>query len=230
MDNKENKKSIKEEGIEEKSKEVSGEQIKKENKILKNFFIVVGFIVIAFIAAWFLFNYTQHFDYKGVRFDIDTNEIKGVTLYRTSIPVYTTTPATGKVTSANYNFWLRNDPRNLEKEIPMTRDVIFRKNIVLDLTDKNLSCNSLGDWNLGLATLTKFNLFNINVTVKDKKVKYKPSGDYMFMTIDNKANVTEIKQLNETAYKMSIKNCDELLPSAERFLVEGITKYKELNK
>lgn len=212
---------------------VTEEQLKKENKILRNFFIVVGFVVIAFIATWFAVNYSQHFNYKGIRFDLDKNQIKDVTLYRTSLPLYTVNPATGKaIKAADYNFYFRNDPRELENKIPITGDIIFRKNIVLDVVDKNLTCSSLGSWNLGQATLLKLNtpFFGTNVTLKDKRAKYKPSENYMFITINNKANTTGIVQKNGTAYYINIQNCDELLPAAERLLADAIVRYKELNK
>lgn len=211
------------ENIEQETQETSKEEIKRQNEILKNFFIWLGVVIFIVIIAIVGINSIRNFKYKGLEFS--SEKYGDLIFYKTSFPVRYEDKVTGKVVSADYNFYIRNDPRNLDKKVLINGNIIFRENIVLDLTTEELFCD--GDWNLAMGNLMKFNLFGINLLVKNQTIKYEPENEYMFITI-NKGNVTEIKQLNETSYEININNC-EILSAVERLMVEAFIRYKELN-
>lgn len=218
------------------------EQEKSHNKIMRGFLIGIVSFAIMFVIVLFIVKSTNNFSYKGVEFEVDKTTLAGKTVYRTSIPVERKDSITGKIISnANYNFWLRNDPRQLDKKVPIINgDIEFKKNIVLDLTTEELFCE--GDWNLGLMnTVNLFNLLGFNVSVKNETSKYEPVNGFMFITIQsgNSTNIEkkfatvdlkgtgEIETKDENSYNLNINNC-EVLPAFERLMLEAFARYKEV--
>jgi len=201
-------------------KPVSETQIKKENKVFKGIIItMVGFLLI-FLVVYFIITSMAKFEVDGVKFKmIKEGEL---ILYQTSIPVF----IGEEKTEADYNFYLRTDPRTLEEKVPTQGEVVFRKNLVLDVTTEDLFCE--GDWTIAVAnTQNLYTLLGFNISVKDKKKKYQPEDEYMFITI-NKGNRTEIRANNESAYEININNC-EVLPAFEKLMLETFVKYQEVN-
>lgn len=191
---------------------------KEQNKILKTTFIVLVVILVGFAAVIGIMNYLNYFEYRGITFEMDKNEIKGVTLYRTDIPVLYNNKTT------DYNFYLRYDPRKLDEIISMEDEMVFRKNMVLEVTTDNLFCG--GDWNYFQLQMTNIEVFNVNLMVKNKSLKYLPAEDFMFVTI-NEGEKTEIKQIGENSYEINVNNC-EIAPIADKFLLEAVVKYNEI--
>jgi len=192
---------------------------KEQNKILKKTFIILVIILIGFAAVFIFMNYLNYFEYRGITFEMDKNEIKGVTLYHTSVPVI----YNGK--STDYNLYLRYDPRKLEDIVPIDGNITFRKNLVLETTTPDLFCN--GDWNYFQLQISNIVVFNMNLMVKNNTLKYKPAEDYMFVTI-NEGEKTEIKKTGENIYEINVNNC-EIAPVADRFLLEALVKYNEMH-
>mgnify|MGYP001608737837 FL=1 len=60
---------------------------KEQNKVLKNVLIFIGVVFAGFVIYFIILSYLNHFEYRGVKFEISKNEVKGQTLYRTSIPI-----------------------------------------------------------------------------------------------------------------------------------------------
>lgn len=207
-------------GIEEEKISTEG-QVKKNNETFK----VVILVMIGFLAFFFgimFVNYLMnHFTIDGVEFELDTKSISGTTLYKTSIPVI----YDGK--KADYNFYFRTDPRKLNEKVNLSEKIVFRKNIVLDLTTENLFCD--GDWTIALANLQNlYSLLEINLSAKNESMKYEPASEYLFITI-NEGNLTEIIQKDENNYDVNIHNC-EVLPAFEKLMFESLVQYHELNK
>jgi hypothetical protein len=199
------------------------EQIKSESKALRNFFIVVVLIAGVFLATWFLINSTKQFTYNGVKFYIDTSEVKGLTMYRTTVPVGN--PATGQVVG-EYRFFLYTDPRVLNSSVPIEGNIIFPPNIVIDKSVNNFS-NCGSDSVVAMGELVNYlNRFNTNITVANSSLHYDPPQNYMFLVF-NKANSTKITQIEQNAYEVDIKNC-EILPAMERIILERFVQYKNL--
>lgn len=223
----------------EQQEKIQKEQVKSENKILKGFFIAIISFAVMFMIISLIINAVNHFNYKEIGFNIDKNEIKGKILYRTSIPVKYPDSITGKIISADYNFWLRNDPRELDKNVPIINgNLEFRKNIVLDLTTKDLFCE--GDWNIGLQnSVNLLQILGFNVIVKNETSKYEPINEFMFITIQigNSTNIerkfatinlkgSEVEIKDENSYNLNINNC-EVIPAFERLMLEAFVKYAE---
>jgi len=208
----------------EEEKPDSHEQIKKERKLFWNVIIVMVGFALMFFAVYMIVNSMRHFEVQGVRFEIVREG--QLTLYKTSLPV-AYQQGTGAVVSADYNFFLRNDPRTLENKVPVIGNITFRKNLVLEVTTEDLYCK--GDWPIGLVnTQNLYNILGMNVLANNKSVEYEPFTDYMFLNI-NLGNKTEIKQVSGNTYEMNVANC-EVLPAFERLMLETFIRNKEVNE
>ncbi len=212
------KKIVEAHGTEE-EKAPTEKQVKKENKILKNIIIIMAGFVLMFLVIYLIINSMNTFEVNGVKFQI-VKEGKLI-FYKTSLPVV----YQGK--DATYNFYLREDPRQLAKKVPLTGNVTFRENLVLDLTTKDLFCN--GDWNIGFNNMVNlYKLLDVNLLVKNDSVEYEPSDKYMFVTIQL-GNSTNIEKVGMNEYDININNC-EVIPAFERLMLETFIRYKEVNK
>lgn len=199
-------------------KPASEEQVKKENKIFKTVIIVLAGLLVMFFAVLFIMNSVNNFEYKGVKFEMVKEG--QLIFYKTSIPVL----YQGKET--DYNFYLRNLPGKLEKEVPIIGNISFRKNMILDVTTEDLFCG--GDWSIAMENWRNlYGILDIKLIPKNKSVTYVPNNDEMFITIQ-KGNSTNINKTGTNSYEMNIDNC-EILPAAERLMVETFVQNKELN-
>ncbi len=199
------------------------EQIKKENEQLKKIFLIAGILALFFVGIFILINSMNHFTYKGIKFEIDRKTLVGKTIYKTSLPVGSDKKVTlGKVIAGHYNFYLRNDPRKLEK-IPFdVEELVMRKQIVLNFTE-NFNCD--GDGIIGVA-----NLMNLMVALKGEPIKNEslvcdPGREYTFIQLQQ-GNETSIEQFDNTCYNLNINNC-EVLQVTEKLMVEMLARVNE---
>ena len=208
-------KNIKSCGIEE-TKKVEKGQIESENKILRNFLIGLGAFILIFIATFLIISSSQHFNYRGVKFDIIEDE-GGLIFYKTSLPVKNE----GK--TADYNIYLRKDPRT-SGEIDFNEDIELAKILVYNST--GFSCD--GDGVIAVANFAQtMNIFGVK-TVKDLNATCDPEGTYMFLNL-KPGNRTSIEKTGPTCYEFSINNC-EILDATEKFMVELIVKTNKIMK
>lgn len=219
------KKTIIADGFEE-EKDSTEKQIKIEDKILKNIFIFLGLFVVAIllIYSYSAFNKSKSFDYNGVHFKIvkfcDTKPC--LILYQTAFPVI----KNGK--KAEYNFYLRKDPRGVNVpfngSINLQKD--FNKNLMINITN-NLNCK--GDAVIALGNIVKFyDLFGVKF-VRNGTSSCNPNGKNIFLNIQQ-GNKTNVEQTAPSCYKINIKKC-EILDGTEKFLVESfIQADKMVNK
>jgi len=191
---------------------------KEQNKVLKNTFLFIGVVLAGFILYFVFLSYLNNFEYKGVKFEISKNEVKGQTLYRTSVPVI----YNGE--ERDYNFYLREDPRDLETKVPLNDEIVFRKNVILDVTTENLFCG--GDWNYFQLQLKNLEIFDMGLFANNKSMKYEPAQNYMFITI-NEGNRTEVSSTGGNSYEANVSNC-EIASVADRLLLEAIVKNNEI--
>lgn len=208
----------------ENSQEISNEQAKTHNKILRNIFIFIGVFVLFIVLAVYWFNSINSFKYRGVDFRVVKEG--ELIFYQTSIPVGYKDKITGQVVSADYNFYLRNDPRKLENKVLIEGgDISFRKNMVLELTSEELYCQ--GDWMLALHNAVNlYNLLGFNLIVENESIAYIPIEDYMFIVIQE-SNVTNINKIGESTYEINVNDC-EVLAVFERLMIETFVKCKEV--
>jgi hypothetical protein len=205
-------------GIEE-EKVVKRGQIKKQNELFKKIIFVMAGFLIFFLIIFYLNSSINKFDVEGVEFSLDTSAMQGRTLYRTSIPV------TYQGKPADYNFWLRTNPKKLKEMVPSTEEIVFRKNVVFEVTTENLFCE--GDWTIGLANiLTLYKILGMNILVDGENSTYEPKEDYMFITI-TEWDKTEILKIDEYHYEVNVNNC-EILPAFERLMLEAFIQYHKL--
>jgi hypothetical protein len=194
-------------------------QIKKEKKIFTSIIFVMLGLVFIFLATYMLIYYTKNFEYNGIRFYIDKEDLAGVTLYKTSLPV---TIENG--TKGNYNFYLRKDPRTL-KDVTFEGDLIIKKNMVINMTN-NFNCD--GNGIIAIANLVNlYSIMGANV-MKDENATCDSQGRYMFLKIDG-GNQTKIEQFGPSCYNMYINNC-EILEGTEKFMIETFSEIKKVMK
>ena len=207
------KKKVKVEGFEEETKP-SKKQIKEENKILRNIFIVIGFTVIGIILIFFIFNSVNNFEYKVFKFQ----KVNEVAPYKTSFPVI----YNGNIIP--YNFYLRNDPRELDK-IKFDGGMNLIDTMVINSTN-DFNCD--GDGVIAIANLVNFyNLLGVNI-FKNETLACDEEDKYTFIQIQE-SNKTSIEQFGWSCYNININNC-EILEGTERFLIESFIEVNKLIK
>ncbi len=196
------------------AEKITKKRINYENMQLKWVLIVFGILIILFIGGYFFISSLRHFDYRGVKFDVISE--KNLIFYKTFFPIY----SNGKHT-ADYNFFIRNDPRKLDK-IPFKGDLVLRKNIVINMTGE---FNCSGDEIIAIANLVKpFNTAGAKV-IKDDNADCDSQGRYTFIKIKHSKNnqETNIEQFGPSCYNININNC-EILKGTERFMIETFVK------
>lgn len=210
-------KTIKTCGTEE-TKIVNKGQIKSENKILRNFFMGIGVFVLIILLGVVFINSVRYFEYEGIRFNvIKEGEI---IFYNSAFPMYSST--TGKHI-ADYNIYLRNDPRKLE-DLPFEGEVKLSEMLVMNSTGFN--CD--GDGIIAIANFMQiFDALGIKV-VKDSNATCDSQGRYMFMQLQP-GNVTSIEQTGPACYNFNINNC-EILKVTEKFIVETLIEINKLKE
>ncbi len=196
----------------------SPEQIKREKKIFLTLVMAMGFCVLVFLSIYFVIKLSNQFEYNGVSFAVDKTTMTGTTLYRTSIPViYQGSPA-------DYNLYLRKDPRILSL-IPFNGILNINTNMVVNMTD-DFNCN--GDGIIGVANLVKlYGLIGTEV-IQDANATCDAEGRYMFLRVEE-GNETRIEKFGISCYKIYVKNC-EILEGTERFMIETLVQINKAIK
>ncbi|MBU2562061.1 MAG: hypothetical protein KKF68_00155 [Nanoarchaeota archaeon] len=189
-------------------------QIQKENKILRNFLIVIGAIIV-FIACFFFISYQiRNFEYKEVKFKIVKE--KNLIFYKTSFPLY----SQEGVHTADYNFFIRNDPRKLGEEVPFKGQLFLLENFVINMSEE-FHCE--GDGMIAIANMIKpLEVLGAKV-IKDENASCDVSGRYIFLQIQS-GNETEIKQVAPSCYNLYVKDC-EILKVTERLMLETFIEF-----
>lgn len=208
-------KMVKKCAVEEEKDNPSKEQIKKEAKVFKVVAIVIVGLILMFLGFLWLINSMNKFDVGGTIFEIDKTDMVGKTLYKTSLPVQGTSEITGKMVTADYNFYLRNDPRQLDDKVPFYGILKLKKENVINLTE-NFNCD--GDGVIAIANMLKlYEIVGGNV-IKDGNASCDSLGRYGFINI-LKGNETYIDRSGPACYNIYVKDC-EILKATERFMLE----------
>ena len=205
MESKNNKKEVKENNQQIK---LSKKQIETENKLLRNIFIFVGILFFLFLASYVVIGSIRNFNYRGTDFEV-TKEGEDLIFYRTSFPFYS---SEGEHT-ADYNFYIRNDPRKLE-EIEFEGEIVWLENMVINMTEE-FTCD--GDGIIAIANILNLKIFGTEI-IKDDSAGCSYTGDYMFLKIQT-GNKTKIESFGPSCYNLYVNNC-EILKVTEKFMVE----------
>lgn len=195
-----------------------------QNKYIKYF--IFGMIAILLIILVFAFKPKEtKFEYLGMEFE--KVMFDKIPLYRTIIP--RTNTITGEVI-ANYEFFLRNDPRKLES-IPITGRIRLTKEIIVALdksiTDANCVNATLAALNMGQfmnAAGIKILRGTTNITeAEEENLRYAScdTSDTNSVIITEVGNKTEIVQEDVNCYKIKVNNC-QVVEATEKFLIGTI--------
>lgn len=202
--------------IETKSTEILNEkpsemQVASENKTLRNIIVVIVILSASFLIGWFFMS-NNDFEYNGITFEV----VKEVAPYRTSIPVLY------QGSETDYNFYLRNDPRELD-EIVFDGNLNIKPFMVVNATDE-LKCN--GDGIISIANLA--NLYKVLGTqvIKDQNATCNQNGTYMYLNIVP-GEENKVEQYGVSCYNLQVSNC-EILKVTEKFMVETLSRVEEL--
>ena len=192
------------------------EEIKKNNQTLKKILLVLGICFVALTIGILLINSSQTIEYKGIEFKKHKNTIiQGKVLYSMDVPFQ----YKGEI--SNREFFLRTNPKNLEK-IPLEGEVLFAKNIVINMSG-DFNCDGYGIIAItNLANL--YNLFGAKV-INDINATCDEQGRYMFLQIED-GKQTKIVKDGPLCYTLYVNNC-EILEVTEKMMVETLTKLKE---
>lgn len=189
-------------------------QIEHQNKLLRNFFMGLGIVIVIILLIFLMVRSMNTFEYQDIKFKMVREG--SLLLYQTSLPVIY------KGEKATYNFYLRNDPRNLE-EIPFNGEIKFLPTMVIDATD-DFSCD--GDGVIAVANLVKLYEIAGTKVIKNESIDCSPFGDYMFVEI-REGSKTKIMQPVSSCYVLTVNNC-EILKVTERFMLETFAELNEL--
>jgi hypothetical protein len=201
-------------------KEDKGKKIskKEQNKILRNTLAFLAIILIMAVLVFVFLNSVRYYEYEGVKFE--TIKEGNLIFYKTTIPVEFNDR------SADYNFYLRTKPSEL-KEVPFNGNLTIKKIIVFN-PNKELDCD--GDGIIAVANIVQNLYFYLNASViRDENASCDESGRYSLINI-KKSDVTEINQVGNSCYEISIADC-EILKGTERYMLEAFIKInRALNK
>ncbi|MCK5043516.1 hypothetical protein KAR52_00760 [Candidatus Pacearchaeota archaeon] len=185
-------------------------QAKSHNKLLKNFLITMGIFTLIIIFVIVSIYSANNFEYKGMKFDVIREG--NVIFYHTSFPIVL------DERPMNYNVFLRNDPRKLNK-IPFEGDLNLLEMMVIN-NSESFVCDGDG----GIAILNFQQILKILGidTMKDPDAGCDPQGRYMFIQIQS-GDVTGIEQTGPACYNFNVNDC-EILKVTEKFLIESLAK------
>lgn len=205
-----NEKIEKEEEKEEEKEHPDKKQLHSESKTLAIFLGVLILIALSFAAYLIFSNNVSSFTSGGMNYTI-VHEGK-LTFYNTHVPIVM------NGTKYNFQIYLYNDPRTLQKTVPFNGTLYIRSNLVLNYTN-NIDCN--GDGVIAMANV--FNVYHylgINA-VLDSNYTCDPQARYVYATI-KLSNQTDIQENSPGCYTINVANC-QILPATERFITETLS-------
>lgn len=202
---------------EEKAEDVPKAELNKEyEKQLR--WVVLGAVFLFLVIGAFYFIYISmtSFDYNGTEF----NKIKigDLIFYRVSFPL---SSATGQHI-ADYNLFLRNDPRKLDY-IPVEGEVNLKQRIIVT-SDENLICN---DNSIALANLVQYfeGVPKIPVNAVSNITCAKLNSTTTTLISIQNSTVSKITRVSDQCYTIEMNNCD-VLNTTERFILETVSSYQ----
>lgn len=212
-----NRSEEKEEKKEEHEKP-SKEQIQNESKMLFWVLGVLGAIILIAIGVMFLMRGSQNFTLNGVPYSILKEG--QLTFYGTKIPQIS---ANGQ--RVDYNIYIQNDPRTLEKNIPFNGSVYIRPGVAINMSN-SLACHGNGAVAIvNLNNIYKNGLLTTLINDSDGSVPCDSQARYVFVNIQP-SNVTNIEQTSMTCYNINVANC-QVLPAVERYMAGLLETYHE---
>ncbi len=201
-----------------------------QEKQLKYVVITMIAIVVVALVVYYWVQESKRFEYGGIKFEeIDSNKIK---MYQGKIPIK---DAGGNLV-ANYNIFLRNDPRELD-DIAVNGSIRFMPNVVASLApeaERDCSDNGIAGANFfgflksaGLKTLLAYNNQRY---AEERNASYavcRQNVGYTLVSIV-KGSENKITQNSQDCYTLEFKDCD-ILKVVERFIVASYAQSKGIS-
>ncbi|MEK6879715.1 MAG: hypothetical protein AABY22_08920 [Nanoarchaeota archaeon] len=199
----------------EKEKKDSPDELGKDDEYDKQMKIVIFGVVFLFaaVAAFYLiYSSITTFDYNGKEF----NKVKigNLMFYKISFPL---TGPTGQHV-ADYNLYLRNDPRTIEN-IPIVGQISLRNKVYIT-SRKDFIC---GDNNIAVANLVQYiegaEKLSVDSILNTTCFNIQPGTT--LIKIENSTE-NSIKKVGEDCYVLNVNDC-AILNVTERFIVGAAT-------
>jgi hypothetical protein len=198
------------------------EIIKKENAVEKNNWIlgtILTILILLILSVFMIYSIIESkksFKYEGVEFNIiQEGEL---TFYNVQVPIYSRKT---EEKLRDYNFYLRTDPRKLEK-IEFDDEFTLMKLMAINYSE-NIDCGGYGL--IALTNLIEIHeLIGIKVVI-DKNATCDSEGRYTFLNI-KKSNENKIEKIGQNCYNLYINDCD-IFPTTERVMIETFAKIKQ---
>jgi hypothetical protein len=196
--------------------EVSSKEMKsKHDKQIK--YVVFGIILLfVFVGVFSYVSYSQtHFVYKDSNFD--KIQLGKLTFYHTVFPLYHS--ITGQHV-ADYNIYLRNDPRVLEN-IPVPSKIKLHKTIIFS-GGEGIICkdNAIAISNMAGVLNNVWGVTLVpNSTISCNEIE----DEELSMITLKEGNASKIERINGQCYELTLSNCD-ILNVTERFIMAAIAQ------
>jgi hypothetical protein len=191
-------------------------QIESQNKQLKYILLTIGLFFLLTMTFFFVSSLKTNFEYEGMKFNVIKEG--NLIFYQTSFP----TKINGK--PFNYNFFIRNDPRKLDK-IDFEGELSTKDFLVWNYTDE-FHCE--GDGTIAIANVNHLYEFMKIKVLLDPNATCDEEDRYMFVNI-LPGEKTKIEQFGPSCYNIYVKNC-EILEATERFMVETFIQLNSENE
>jgi len=215
------KKEVKE--TESSGEKESKEQSKKHESQLK--WVIFGMIalLLVVILVYFIVQQSKYFNYGGLTYEKVTS--RNVNLYHTQMALK---DVDGNLV-ANYNLYLRNDPRELKNIIIDGNFVLKNRNVIVSLDPEvERGCEDSGIAGANFFSFMKVSGYDIKLGYTNKTYAQERNasfsncdvnyGPYYDVIVIKKGNETSIVKRDENCYELYFKDC-EILKITERFMV-----------
>ena len=215
------KKEVKE--TESSGEKESKEQSKKHESQLK--WVIFGMIalLLVVILVYFIVQQSKYFNYGGLTYEKITS--RNVDLYHTQMALK---DVDGNLV-ANYNLYLRNDPRELKNIIIDGNFVLKNRNVIVSLDPEvERGCEDSGIAGANFFSFMKVSGYDIKLGYTNKTYAQERNasfsncdvnyGPYYDVIVIKKGNETSIVKRDENCYELYFKDC-EILKITERFMV-----------
>jgi len=217
MDEEKEREEKKEDEESNNQKETLEETIKKENSQMKTFFIIIGGMIALILIGYLMINSLNNFDYEGVKFKIVKEG--SLIFYNTAFPYKN--GITGKFIG-DYNFYIRNDPRKLDKEVAFEGELDLMKTIVLN-SEQAFNCE--GDGVIAIENMRKMLELMGGEVIRDENATCDEYKRYTYILL-KEGNETKIEQVGSSCYDIEIANC-EILKATERLMIETFVRFNQ---
>ena len=210
----------------DKEMRVGKKQRDKENRQLIWFFVVVALVFVSFLGTYFYVQNLKTFNFAGAEWARE--DYNGLELYHGRFPIIYKNEFV-----ANYNSYLRNDPR--ENNVPAEIEVRFYPEIIISNSPNAAECSGAGriTGDLGMLLGALPWVTNVTGAVRDKGVASELNLEQAdcslakdkTVIIIQKSEFPEVIQdkFNQKCYIIKVGECENVL-AVERFIIEIINQ------